>query len=272
MNNSNNPSGNTVTESFFDRIKLWLLDMDGTIYLGDALIEGAEVFVQSLVDRKKDFLFLTNNSSKSASAYIQKLHALGLTYIHEDRIFTSGQATVSYLKRNYMKKAVYLLGTPTLQQEFIDHEIALSNDPEVVVIGFDTTLTYEKLHKVCDLVRDGLPYIATHPDYNCPTANGFMPDIGAIIAFIKASTDREPDVIIGKPYLPMLQAIQEIKGCALHEMVMVGDRLYTDIAMGAHGIRTILTLSGETTPQDLNTSEFHPDMVVRSVADLSALI
>lgn len=271
MNNFNDLSSNEVTEINFDQIKLWLLDMDGTIYLGDALIEGAEGFVQHLVERKKDFLLLTNNSSKSAAAYIQKLHTMGLTYIHESKIFTSGQATISYLQHNYMKKTVYLLGTPTLQQEFANHGIAFSNDPEIVVIGFDTTLTYEKLHKVCDLVRGGLPYIATHPDYNCPTSNGFMPDIGAIIAFIKASTDREPDVIIGKPYLPMLQAIQEIKGCALHEMVMVGDRLYTDIAMGAHGIRTILTLSGETSPQDLHASEFHPDVVVRSVADLPAL-
>jgi len=266
--NTTGQSINIVPEHFFDHIKLWLLDMDGTIYLGDVLIEGAQTFVRRLVEKKKDFLFLTNNSSKSASAYIKKLHTLGLNFIQEDKIFTSGQATISYLNHHYMEKTVYLLGTPTLEQEFIDHGIALSPDPEVVVIGFDTTLTYEKLNKVCDLVRHGLPYIATHPDFNCPTSTGFMPDIGATIAFINASTGRKPDTIIGKPYLPMLQAIQEINGCELHEMVMVGDRLYTDIAMGAHGIRTILTLSGETTQEDLQISDFQPDMIVRSVADL----
>lgn len=253
---------------FLEQIKLWLLDMDGTIYLGDSLIDGAENFINELVEKNKDFLFLTNNSSKSASAYIQKLHKLGLSFVQVKHVFTSGQATILYLKHHFPGKSAFLLGTPTLEKEFIEHAVTLSNDPEIVVIGFDTTLTYEKLYKVCDLVRSGLPYIATHPDYNCPTPTGFMPDIGAIIAFIKASTGREPDVIVGKPYLPMLQAIQEISGYELHEMVMVGDRLYTDIAMGKHGIRTVLTLSGETSQDDLLKSEFQPDLVVQSVLDL----
>lgn len=253
---------------FLKEINVWLLDMDGTIYLDDILIEGAGEFIESLRQKEKHFLFLTNNSSKSCSAYVKKLHALGLDFVTEEHIYTSGQAAIRYIEKKYPEKKAYLLGTTELRDEFIHAGIQLSDDPDIVVIGFDTTLTYQKLWKTCDLVRKGIPYIATHPDLNCPTKKGFMPDIGAIIAFIKASTGREPDVIIGKPYRPILQAISEKWSTDFSKMVMVGDRLYTDIAMGKEGIKTILVLSGETKLDDLKSSNYQPDLVISSVKEL----
>ena len=127
-----------------------------------------------------------------------------------------------------------------------------NTQPDVIVLGFDTTLTYEKLWKLCDFVRAGLPYIATHPDFNCPTETGFMPDIGAMIAFVNASTGREPDLVVGKPNRMIVDAVAHKLGLQIPEMAMVGDRLYTDIALGqTSGITTCLVLSGETHPEDL---------------------
>ena len=253
---------------FLKDVDIWLLDMDGTIYLDDTLIKGAKEFIEFLRQKEKRFLFLTNNSSKSCRAYVEKLHRLGLSFVTKEHVYTSGQATIQFIKKQYPDKNVYLFGTQELEEEFIDSEIQLSEKPDIVVIGFDTSLTYLKLRKTCDLVREGMPYIATHPDLNCPTKDGFIPDIGSIIAFIKASTGREPDVIIGKPYLPILQAISEKWKTDLSKMVMVGDRLYTDIAMGKEGIKTILVLSGETKMDDLEKSSYQPDLVISSVEEL----
>jgi len=254
--------------NFLKEMQIWLLDMDGTIYLADQLIDGAKDFIDFLLIRQKKILCLTNNSSKSAAAYVQKLRRLGLDFITEENIFTSGQATILYLQKHFADKNIALIGTPELEEEFIQAGIRIAAEPEVVVLAFDTTLTYQKLWKLCDLVRKGLPYLATHADLNCPVKGGFMPDIGATIAFVKAATGREPDVVIGKPNLPILQAITEKFAYDLSKVVMIGDRLYTDVAMGEKGIRTILVLSGETTREDLAQSAYKPDLVVNSVKDL----
>jgi HAD superfamily hydrolase (TIGR01450 family) len=127
------------------------------------------------------------------------------------------------------------------------------------VLGFDTTLTYKKLWKLCDFARAGLPYIATHPDFNCPTETGYMPDIGAMIAFVRAATGREPDLVVGKPNRMIVDAVAQKYGYAIEELAMVGDRLYTDIALGqTSGITTCLVLSGETRPEDVRDSSFQP--------------
>jgi 4-nitrophenyl phosphatase len=147
----------------------------------------------------RDFIFLTNNSSKNSRLYAVKISCLGLE-IPEGKVFTSGEATARYLARTFPQARLYVVGTSSLEDEFRQHGFQLVEDqPDLVVLGFDTTLTYQKLWKLCDFVRAGLSYIATHPDYNCPTETGFMPDIGAMIAFVKASTNREPDQVIGKP-------------------------------------------------------------------------
>lgn len=255
-----------------DKILCYLLDMDGTIYLGDQLLPGAREFIQLISERKTQYYFLTNNSSRSRKDYKAKLHSMGLE-VPAERILTSGEAAATTLASINEGARIYLVGTPSLQREFLDHGFELCDeDPDTVVLGFDTTLTYEKLSRLCSLVREGTPYIATHPDFNCPTANGPIPDIGATIAFVEASTGRAPDEIIGKPFQPMFEVILSRTGLSPAQICMVGDRLYTDIAMGQYGLRTVLVLSGETQPEDLAESPHKPDLVVSGIGELALLI
>ena len=245
-----------------NQVKLFMLDMDGTFNLGDTIIPGSLEFIEKVKATGRDFLFLTNNSSHNAEFYVKRLARLGLT-VTKDKILTSGEATCQRMNALYPGKRAFLLGNEFLREEFEQAGIPVDNEnPEIVVIGFDTTLDYEKMCKVCDAVRAGLPYIATHPDYNCPTETGFIPDIGAIIAFIKASTGREPDLIVGKPHSGIVEAALGRTGLQPHELAMVGDRLYTDIATGVkNGILSILVMSGETTKDMLDASEIKPDLV-----------
>jgi 4-nitrophenyl phosphatase len=240
-------------------VKCFLLDMDGTFNLGDQLIDGSLYFIDTLNELGRDYLFLTNNSSKHRGQYAEKIRRLGLP-IPEEKVFTSGEATALYLQQKHPLSSVYVVGTPALEEEFRQHGFQLEQDhPQSIVLGFDTTLTYEKLWKLCDFVRAGLPYVATHPDFNCPTETGYMPDIGAMIAFVKASTGREPDLVVGKPNRMIVDAVAHKLGLQIPEMAMVGDRLYTDIALGqTSGITTCLVLSGETHPEDLTESPFQP--------------
>jgi len=257
-----------MTESL-SRIRCFLLDMDGTFNLGDRLIDGSMRFIETLDREGKNYIFLTNNSSKHRRMYAEKIARLGLL-IPEDKVFTSGEATALYLKHDHAGSRIFLVGTPALEEEFRSHGFSLTDDhPQLVVLGFDTTLTYLKLWKLCDFVRSGLPYIATHPDFNCPTEDGFMPDVGAMIAFVKASTGREPDVVIGKPNRIIVDTLAQKLNLQVQDIAMVGDRLYTDIALGkSAGILTCLVLSGEAQEKDLRDSPFHPTYIFK---DLGAI-
>jgi 4-nitrophenyl phosphatase/NagD protein len=251
-----------------NEIKCFIFDMDGTIYLGSRLLPGAADLLYYLQKQAIPHYFLTNNSSKSKMDYVKKLVSFNLSAT-PDQIFTSGEATAIYLQREKPDARLFVVGTPSLEAEFAQYGFDLVQDnPDAVVLGFDTTLTYEKIWKLCDFVRDGLPYIATHPDINCPTENGFMPDIGAIMALVAISTGREPDLIIGKPHPPIIQAILEKTGFAPRQMAMVGDRLYTDIALGKAGITTILVLSGEARRQDIPNAPVKPDFVFENLVAL----
>lgn len=250
-------------------IECFALDMDGTIYLGEQWIEGAREFLEEIGRRGKRYVFLTNNSSKSPEVYVEKLKRMGLE-IDVNQIVTSGQAAAAYLKKHYPGKRVFLLGNDLLQREFAEEGIVLDAEaPEVVVTAFDTTLDYGKMCRVCDLVRAGLPYIATHPDYNCPTADGFIPDAGAIHAFIYASAGRYPDRVIGKPNGDIVDYLIERTGAERERTAMVGDRLYTDIAAGKkHGLKSVLVLSGESCAGDVEGSEVKPDLIFGSVREM----
>jgi 4-nitrophenyl phosphatase len=248
-----------------ERIECFLLDMDGTFYLGDNLLPGALEFIDLIKERKKQFLFLTNNSSKRADQYVQKLMKYGLA-VGPEKILTSGEATVSFINREFPSKKVFLVGTEALENEFVDGGINLVHtEPDIVVLGFDTSLTYKKLMEMCNFIREGLPYLATHPDINCPTENGFIPDIGSFMALIASSTGRDPDIIVGKPYNHMVDAVLERTGFAKSQIAMIGDRLYTDIAMGKAGITTVLVLSGETKLSDLDNSLIKPDIIAEDL-------
>jgi 4-nitrophenyl phosphatase len=246
--------------------------MDGTIYLGNRLLPGAGVLLETLREQAIHYYFLTNNSSKSKSDYVEKLNGFGLP-VSPGEIFTSGEATAIHLQRQKPGARVYLVGTPSLEEEFARFGFDLvQENPDYAVLGFDTTLTYQKIRKLCDFVRDGVSYIATHPDINCPTETGFIPDIGAIMAMVASSTGRKPDLIIGKPHQPIVDALLEKTGFTPDQMAMVGDRLYTDIALGKAGITTILVLSGEAKLDDIPNGPVKPDLIVENVGELNKIL
>lgn len=243
-------------------VRCFLLDMDGTFYLGENLIEGSLEFIDAVQKSGRDFLFLTNNSSHNAAHYVKKLARMGLQ-VPREKVLTSGEATALVVREKFPGQKPFVLGNEFLREELEEAGIQIDQEhPDYVLIGYDTTLDYKKMTAVCDFVRAGLPYVATHPDFNCPTETGFAPDIGAIMAFIEASAFRRPDLIVGKPHGGIVEAAVKRTGYAPGEMAMVGDRLYTDIETGLrHGMTSILVMSGETTPEMLKASETHPDRV-----------
>ena len=255
-------------KALLDKVKLFVLDMDGTFYLGDRRIDGALDFIHKVKETGRDFIFFTNNSSKHGSMYIEKLAAMDCP-ITKDRIMTSGDVTAAYLKSKYPGKKVYLVGTPALEAVFREEGICLTEEkPEVVVIGFDMTLTYEKLERACTYIREGAVFLATHKDINCPTETGFIPDCGAICAAITLSTGVLPRYL-GKPCRETLDMVLQRTGYNKDEIAFVGDRIYTDVATGVNnGALGILVLSGETKRADIAASEVQPDGVFESLKEM----
>ena len=254
---------------YMEGIRCFLLDMDGTFYLGERLLEGSLDFLETLRKTGREALFLTNNSSRAGSQYVDKLKRMGV----KDpflRVLTSGQAAGRYALRAHAGQKAYVLGNDHLKKELQDLGLPMDEQqPDYVLIAFDTQLDYAKLCRVCELVRRGLPYLATHPDYNCPTEEGFIPDIGATIAYIKASTGREPDLIIGKPFQGIVDEALRLSGHPVEALAMVGDRLYTDIQTAVNsGMCGILVLSGETDREMLSRSKTRPDLVFERLSDM----
>lgn len=253
----------------FDDIALFLLDMDGTFYLDNRLLPGAADFLAACGARGVRYTFLTNNSSKSSADYIEKLARLGV-HVAPEQMLTSGDATLEWMASQGYPKDILLVGTPSLEAQFSQAGYnCVAARPRAAVLGFDTTITYKKLTALCNAVRAGLPYIATHPDLNCPVEGGYIPDIGAVIAFVQAATGRQPDTVVGKPNRIIAHIAAKRYGLPLRRLCMVGDRLYTDIAMGACGIQTALVLSGETTPAMLEAGDIAPDYVFQNLGDLA---
>lgn len=255
-------------EELFGRIKLFVLDMDGTFYLGEHRIDGALEFIQRVRDTGRDFVFFTNNSSKNGAMYVDKLERMGYPATERD-IMTSGDVTVEFLKANYPDKKVYLAGTPALKALFRSAGICLVQEqPDIVVVGFDMTLTYEKLERVCTYIREGAVFLATHKDINCPTEKGFIPDCGAMCAAITLSTGVQPRYL-GKPCKETVDMVLRKTGYKKEEIAFVGDRLYTDVATGVNnGAAGILVLSGETKREDIEKSDVKPDAVFDSLKEM----
>ena len=247
--------------------KLWILDMDGTVYLGNQLFPETLPFLQRIRESGATYLFFTNNASRAKDTYVTRLNGMGIPAGPEN-ILTSAETTIAFLKQHRPGKSVYVVGTPDLIRSFEDAGIRVEEDAPIVVASFDTTLTYDKLEKACRYIREGAEFISTHPDFNCPVEGGFIPDSGAICALITASTGKLPRYF-GKPYEDTLQIIEEFSGVAREDMVVAGDRLYTDIALGAkHGVASVLVLSGETTLEDLEGSDVQPSVIVQNVGEL----
>ena len=257
--------------------ELYIFDMDGTIYLGYNVFDFAIRFINHLRAAGKKVLFFTNNASHTTEFYVNKLTKLGFSPT-PDEIMTSGDVTIEFLKRHRAGKSVYLVGTDELVQNFRESGIKMlegnEESADIVVTSFDTTLTYQKMDNACRLVRGGAEYLSTHPDFNCPTETGFIPDSGAIAAFVTASTGKTP-TYFGKPYRETIDMISEATGFGLDEMCIFGDRLYTDIAIGKkHGVTAVLVLSGETQPEDVDaaTPAEKPDYVFDSLDNVDQIM
>lgn len=258
--------------------KLFVFDMDGTIYLGNTVFPKAVHLIKRLRAEGKRVLFFTNNASHSPEFYAEKLVRLGFEP-QEGEIMTSGDVTVEFLKKHRKGKRIYLVGTPDLEQSFRKAGIELSDGADqksgdTVVTSFDTTLTYEKISRACRLIMNGSEYLSTHPDFNCPTEDGFIPDSGAISAFVIASTGVTPRYF-GKPYSDTMDMICSATGADKSEVAVVGDRLYTDIAIGKRsGVTAILVLTGETKKKDLEGLDqaTMPDIVLDDAEALENMI
>lgn len=253
-------------------IECFVFDMDGTINLGDQLIDGALDLIEYLQQNDIKFFFFTNNSSKSPEEYIEKLHRLGFKNMKREHIATSGDVMIHYLKNKFENPSVYLAGAPALKQQFASAGIDISGQPRAVVVGFDTTWDFQKANDVCTLVSRGLPFLATNVDKICPMEyDEFLPDCGSICAMVTHATDIKPK-FVGKPSKETVDYIIEKSGTK--NIAIVGDRLYTDIATAINGnVMGIAVLSGEITREDIDHSPVKPHYVFESVKELhSALV
>lgn len=253
-------------------LKLYLFDMDGTLYLGDQLFSFTIDLLKKIKETGGMYMFMTNNSSKSVAAYIEKLSKLGIEATEEEFI-TSSQATAYYLKNNHPTAKLYVCGTESLKTELRSQGFTLTerlDEVECIVMGFDTELTFKKLHDVSFLLcTRELPYIATNPDYVCPTEFGSVPDCGSVCDMIFNATGKRP-VVIGKPEALMPQLAMAKTGYGKDQTVVIGDRIYTDIKSGINaGTVTMLVMSGETTQEILEASPEKPDF---TLPDASVLL
>lgn len=250
--------------------KLFLFDMDGTIYLDNHLFDGTLDILEHIRKIGGKYIFLTNNSSKSVDKYIEKLTSLGINACNDD-FLTSTNATVIYLS-NHPYKKIYALGTNSFKEQLRGAGLPITDELEdgidCLLMGFDTELTFKKLEDACILLGRGVDYIATNPDWVCPTWYGYVPDCGSVSAMLYNATKRLPK-FIGKPEPDMALIAIEKTGFSKEETVLIGDRLYTDIACGVNaGISTIFVLSGEGTLEDLAASETKPEFVYENIRKL----
>ncbi len=256
-------------------IQLFLFDMDGTLYIGNRLFDFTKELLSTIKAQGKRYLFMTNNSSKSVEDYIIKLKGMGIDAAYEDFI-TSSQATAIYLKANCPNATLYVCGTQSLKDELINNGFRVTenlDEVDCIIMGNDTELTFKKLDDVSRLLstRD-LRYIATNPDYVCPTEYGSVPDCGSVCDMIFNATGKRP-LFIGKPQPEMPKIAMEMTGCSAEETAVVGDRIYTDIKSGLNaGCKTVLVLSGETTAETLKVSSDKPHIVLDSCEEILNLI
>ncbi len=253
-------------------------DLDGTIYLDDELVEGADRLVEALRAADVDVYFLTNNSSKWKDDYAERLSDLGVSALPED-VLLSTDGVLEYL-RSADAGETYVLGTETMREALADREVPVVDDPgsgadapEYVVVGFDTELSYEKARKATLAVRDGATFLLAHPDTVCPTAEGFVPDAGSIAAMIERATDRSPARVFGKPNAEMIDHVLDEEGYAPTDVAVVGDRLETDVALAENvGCESVCVLTGDATRTEVELSDVEPSLVAPSAGALTRFV
>jgi len=265
------------------RIRHFALDLDGTLYLGGRVFACTRPFLDRLRELGVGHTFFTNNSSKSTRQYVEHLRKMGIDATLHD-IYSSTHSTLDYLREEQPRvKRLFVLGTPGLRAEFTENGFTIVGDsdggetgdePDAVIVGFDTTLAYPRVCRAAYWLARGKPFIATHPDRTCPTDQPtILPDCAAICAMLTTATGRTPDAVLGKPSPRMLEGVRKRHGVAASEIAVVGDRLYTDMAMArAGGALAILVLSGETTAEQVETADPRPDLVVADVGELARLL
>ena len=256
-------------------ITLYLLDMDGTVNLGYDPIDGAKEFLCTLKEQGKNFIFLTNNSSKNAADYVEKMRSLGFP-CEKENVFTSGMAAGMFLQENKKNSSVYVCGTRSLKTELKKYGVKISEDgagADTVLLGYDTELDYKKIRTVCDLLDNGADYYATNIDMVCPIEGGrYLPDCGSFADMFENAVKRRP-VFLGKPDRTMIDILAKRENVPYNEIAMVGDRIYTDVKTGINaGVTSVLVLSGETAMEDYEKSGVRPDYVLGSVKDILEVI
>ena len=259
--------------------KLFLFDMDGTVYLDETLFSGIEELFSAIDEKNGKFVFITNNSSRSVTDYVKKMRRLGLKNITEEHFYTSGQAAYAFLSENFAKKRIYVQATSSLIKEYraLGMDVTEEYDESVsaVLVGFDTEVTGEKIYTTCKmLTKLKVPYFATNPDLVCQVDFGFIPDCGSYCDALERATGRKP-IYIGKPAPTMIFTAMKKFGYAASETVVVGDRLYTDVASGNNaGVDTVCVLCGEATEEEIKKAkgEKVPTFVLKDTGDLAKYI
>lgn len=260
------------SKDILKKVKCFILDLDGTVYLGNRILDGSIKFLKELEKDNIEFKFFTNNSSKNTKFYINKIKKMGYN-LSDNMMLISNRVIINYIKENMPNKKVFILGNEYLKDDFREANIDVVNDnADIVVVGFDTSLVYENVSKACELIRNGATFLGVNPDFNCPTEDGFIPDCGSICSMITASTGAVPE-FFGKPSHHTLKYIIKDTGFKEDEIAFVGDRLYTDIAIGKdNGSVTILVLSGEAKLEDLAKSEVQPTLIFDSLGGVKNVL
>ena len=251
--------------------KLFLFDMDGTIYNENTVFDGTLDLLAYIDKIGGKYIFVTNNSSKSVDDYVQKVNKMGIKS-DKNNFYTSTQCTAMYLLDHFGQKLIFASGTKSFIKELKEFGLNITeevnNDAAAIVMGYDTELNYQKLINLCLMLKNDVPYIATNPDFVCPCSFGYVPDCGSVSIMLKNATGREP-MFIGKPEPTMIEYVVKTLGYKKEETVLLGDRIYTDIASGLNaGVTTILVLSGEATLDDYEKDKRKPDFVFENVRDL----
>lgn len=244
--------------------------MDGTIYLDNRLFDGTIDFLNYVKSINGKYIFLINNSSKSVDKYIYKMASLGIQTVKDD-FLTSTDAAIPFVKKKNYKK-IYAFGTTSFKEQLKNAGLPITENREdgidCLLMGFDTELTFQKLEDACILLNNGVDYIATNPDWVCPTWYGYVPDCGSVSTMLYNATKRKPE-FIGKPKPTMAITAMEKYGFSKEETALIGDRLYTDIACGVNaGITSVLVLSGEATMEDVEKSDVKPTLIYRNIREI----
>lgn len=257
----------------FKNKKLFLLDIDGTISIDGVLIEGAHQFLETVIGLGGKYVFITNNVTLSIEEYIKKFLEMNIK-VDESNFVTASYATALYLKERYNDKKIFVMGDESFVDELKKFKIRVTEDIEEDVVcavaAYDMQLTYKKIENMCKLLtkRKDIDYIATNPDLVCPTSFGFVPDCGSVCNMIENAVNRKP-LYIGKPNDKIIDICLLKNNCTREESLLIGDRLYTDIACGIKSkIDTCLVLTGEASEKDLKETKFKPDFVFKSIREV----